>query len=651
LILGMHRSGTSVATRLVNLLGAELGEDLLPPTTDNLKGYWEHRVVVAIHERLLAALGRSWHDIRALPENWLSSAPAREAAQALTEVIQRDFDQAPLWAVKDPRLCRFVPLWREVLRDLGIDVAAIFVLRSPEEVARSIQVRDGLPPEDSRLSWMQHLAEAEVATRDIPRCMIAYDAMMQHWESSLVDVASVLSISWPVAPENIVSEVANFIDPSIRHHRLAAAVSDRTILAEIYTAACALAEGNTDWVQLGKLIDNYFAVAPLFTDCFDVLGADLINTQHQHLELASAQRREEGLRYLLQSQSLNQVFSDERPFADCAKVYYRMADGGYSEAVSQIQNHQGLLARTNLRFELPGVVVDFLRLDPSEFSGTFDIRELRINGRIFDLTRENICAFNSSVADRGRLATVTLSSNDSDPFIELDVRERLDAVDPVYLVEWSCRRCQSTDRLEQLIATNINAALDGVGTMLQAVQRDRPRIEKGLVDVVAGQLHAAEVQAGLVDRVDALAGQVGRDFEITTKRQTQSMEGLLSHLHDVIDRLSQYHSQAEKGLADAVARQSHVAEVQVGLSDRLNALAGQARRDSEMAVERQTQFEGDLASIAFAQSQAEGQLARLAEVGDSTASKIEVLERNVALILENSERGIFHSLRRLVRRK
>ena len=64
LILGMHRSGTSAVTRVLNLLGVELGSHLMQPGKDNPSGFWEHQDVVAIHERLLEGLDMAWDDPR-----------------------------------------------------------------------------------------------------------------------------------------------------------------------------------------------------------------------------------------------------------------------------------------------------------------------------------------------------------------------------------------------------------------------------------------------------------------------------------------------------------------------------------------------------------------------------------------------------------
>ena len=61
-VVGMHRSGTSAAARLVNLLGIPtcVEEDLLLTTADNPRGYWESATLTGLNDRLLDALGCDW---------------------------------------------------------------------------------------------------------------------------------------------------------------------------------------------------------------------------------------------------------------------------------------------------------------------------------------------------------------------------------------------------------------------------------------------------------------------------------------------------------------------------------------------------------------------------------------------------------------
>src|SRR5262249_23640698 len=61
-IAGMHRSGTSMVARLLNLCGLYLGEDedLMPSAADNPEGFWENLHFVDLNEKILSALQGGW---------------------------------------------------------------------------------------------------------------------------------------------------------------------------------------------------------------------------------------------------------------------------------------------------------------------------------------------------------------------------------------------------------------------------------------------------------------------------------------------------------------------------------------------------------------------------------------------------------------
>src|SRR5919199_1007539 len=102
-VLGMHRSGTSVATRLINLLGlpAPTEEDLLPPDRGNPRGYWESSSLVACNDRLLEALGSEMTCPEAFSPGWERDPRLHafypEAAKLFGHVFP-----APPWVFKDP---------------------------------------------------------------------------------------------------------------------------------------------------------------------------------------------------------------------------------------------------------------------------------------------------------------------------------------------------------------------------------------------------------------------------------------------------------------------------------------------------------------------------------------------------------------------
>ena len=57
LIVGMHRSGTSALSGMLNLLGVSVPADQIPPDQHNPLGYFEPQSIIDFHEALLAKLG------------------------------------------------------------------------------------------------------------------------------------------------------------------------------------------------------------------------------------------------------------------------------------------------------------------------------------------------------------------------------------------------------------------------------------------------------------------------------------------------------------------------------------------------------------------------------------------------------------------
>jgi len=63
-VLGMHRSGTSAITRGLQVMGVNLGNQLMPPVAgNNEKGFFEDTAVSSINSELLGAMGQDWHTL------------------------------------------------------------------------------------------------------------------------------------------------------------------------------------------------------------------------------------------------------------------------------------------------------------------------------------------------------------------------------------------------------------------------------------------------------------------------------------------------------------------------------------------------------------------------------------------------------------
>jgi hypothetical protein len=225
LILGMHRSGTSMLARLLAACGLPLGTSLLTrPSPDNAHGYWEQAEIVDIQEGLLDAFDRTWHGpngARPLPEDWLVRRDTMEAKRRLTEIADREVARAGgLWGFKDPRTLRFLPLWREIIAELALDPVYLLAARAPAAVAASLMHRNRLTRDFAEALWAANtLALLDAVGGDLAG-VVDYDA----WFAAPAALTSHLRavVGLPVAEASEGGPpVAALIEPALRHHRAA----------------------------------------------------------------------------------------------------------------------------------------------------------------------------------------------------------------------------------------------------------------------------------------------------------------------------------------------------------------------------------------------------------------------------------------------
>ena len=238
LVLGMHRSGTSALTRMLNLLGCALSEDLIIPDRGNPEGYWESLRANQINVALLAALGRGWDDIRELPADWMTRPETDQAREQIRAFLDVDVSRKKPWVLKEPRLCRLAPLWLEMMTEAGIDARVVIALRHPAEVAYSLARRDGIAPGRSHLLWLQHVLEAERASRGRPRALVHYRDLLTNWRAQAARIATTLGVRWPVTVNKAAAEIDAFLRPDLRH---ADATEERDGAARIEVPAPVLA--------------------------------------------------------------------------------------------------------------------------------------------------------------------------------------------------------------------------------------------------------------------------------------------------------------------------------------------------------------------------------------------------------------------------
>ncbi len=221
IVLGMHRSGTSALAGTLHHLGVDFGSRLMPGSPDNPRGYWEHHEVVRVNQRLMADLGYAWHDIRSLSAGFEKSELALRARRELSAILVRDFSGVSPWGLKDPRLCRLLPLWMTLLAELGVKPRFILALRHPVDVAASLGARDRLSATRASVLWLRHVLDAERSTRGHPRTIVHYEQLVgrRGWRDVTSQISCEIGLFWPAAGPSADRAIDAFIAPELRHYR------------------------------------------------------------------------------------------------------------------------------------------------------------------------------------------------------------------------------------------------------------------------------------------------------------------------------------------------------------------------------------------------------------------------------------------------
>lgn len=151
-VVGMHRSGTSLAASLLKNAGLDIGDRLLDGNWSNPRGHFEDVDFFELQREMLVRLDRH-------PDGWLTSdlpdLPEDLVGRARVLLDQKQRSGRP-WGWKDPRTVLFLPLWLSLLP------AATFaiVYRAPWEVVESLYLRgDPAFVEDPELAvrvWLHY---------------------------------------------------------------------------------------------------------------------------------------------------------------------------------------------------------------------------------------------------------------------------------------------------------------------------------------------------------------------------------------------------------------------------------------------------------------------------------------------------------------
>jgi len=248
IVIGMHRSGTSAISGLLNELGVFMGKSLFAAQAQvNEKGFFENAEVVKLNENIFDEQLKSWDfPLSGLQVTAKQFAFNQDITAQLSVFINKEYGSHSVWGMKDPRTSMHLPLWDNAITSNNIKPCYILMLRNPLEVASSLKKRDGFSTEKSLLLWLQYTLNSYWFCKDKSLFCVDFDELLSSPTNVQREIATVFDISLPCLK-------TGFIEPHLKHNTISRPSQEE---AQLYTLAVDLYDALTSKPANDNIIKN-----------------------------------------------------------------------------------------------------------------------------------------------------------------------------------------------------------------------------------------------------------------------------------------------------------------------------------------------------------------------------------------------------------
>ncbi len=217
LILGMHRSGTSLLSRSMTVFGANHSKHtknkVISCGAANKKGYWEDNDFMNLNNKILKVVNQKWSSVKPLYQSDFNKIFKTEYFDEAKALMTKKFSEHDFIALKEPRITKLLPFWNKVFEELAIDVKYVFAIRHPFNVSQSLRKRN-----DFSLAYGAHLwysynlfALQELAGKEV--FFVDYNVFLDDTENTLQRLSTFLDKPISLEDKNIF--LNSFIDKNL----------------------------------------------------------------------------------------------------------------------------------------------------------------------------------------------------------------------------------------------------------------------------------------------------------------------------------------------------------------------------------------------------------------------------------------------------
>eukprot|EP00934_Nitzschia_sp_Nitz4_P007686 Nitzschia sp. Nitz4//scaffold56_size114212//105851//107254//NITZ4_003971-RA/size114212-processed-gene-0.40-mRNA-1//-1//CDS//3329554769//7676//frame0 len=225
IVLGMHRSGTSMLSGLLHTsCGYEVGGPLIGSAFDNEKGFFERIDVVLQNDEFMKAQ-KVWWSANVINYDWEKGVQDKNDGVISFQNGKPGLEffnnpkNAP-WLQKDPRMCITLKTWLALMNN---EPAVLFTYRHPLEVAMSLKRRENdFSLEKGLRLWIIYNMRAIQNSKGLCVVHSSNQAILANPMTEIQRISDELTSKChvPEPPYRLKQEdVDKFIDPSLQHNK------------------------------------------------------------------------------------------------------------------------------------------------------------------------------------------------------------------------------------------------------------------------------------------------------------------------------------------------------------------------------------------------------------------------------------------------
>jgi hypothetical protein len=218
MVLGMHRSGTSLCAHILSAMGIDIADEITAAPS-NARGHWERWEIVEFHDRLLRLFNRDYygplHDFP-LPAAWWADPRVSQIKREIVAFLAKRVGDS-YFGFKDPRTVRLMPLWHQILNDLKLAPKIVLCVRNPTQVARSLRERNNLDPALGEYRWLIYMIDFFRYCGGFEVCTVDYEDWFGDPCTNFKRLEKLLDVEWQQSRADLDMVLSGIVDPTLRH--------------------------------------------------------------------------------------------------------------------------------------------------------------------------------------------------------------------------------------------------------------------------------------------------------------------------------------------------------------------------------------------------------------------------------------------------